>query len=836
MKQIYFSKLHFALLLLISLFGGLAAQGQTTLTTGLPSSASSGSGANYYITFTISNNNPNPITITSMDVYRGSGANGNTYSLYYSSTSLSGQPSTNTTLSAPTWNFITSAVLSNVTTTAIHPTFSNMNFSIPANTTYRFAMQTNASMLFYGGSTTTPNSFTSNGVTIGRGNFQINSLNVGYWGMSTNPRFWCGTIVFTSGPPCTAPSNLTSSGITMTSANFNWNAVTGSQGYQYAITTTSTPPTTGTNHATNSFSATGLNNGTNYWFHVRNVCTASSSQWVTLPFSTVACPAIPLSTVTVSNITTISANLSWTAITGSQGYEYSFGTNATPPTSGTTQSGTTYNATGLLPGTTYYFHVRNKCASPSNSVWTTRQFNTLPCPPAGAPTITSNTPGSVTFTWPGTSTPGVANYQWAVTTSAGVPSTWNTTSATTATDNSLVAGSTYFIHVRSNCSNTQSTYTPLSFANPFPPCASPASTTISNVNMHGADITWSSSANVVNGYQYALTTSAIPPTTGLTLTTDTNFSAVNLVGGQKYYFYVRTHCGSNINNVSNLSPWTVDSFTTPLTCLATISTNVTGITTSSANIQWTKYPGILGYEYVINTNATPPPASFTGAAITFHTLAAANLMSGTNYYFHIRVRCDSFNYSPWTSTAFNTPPVCNTAPSTPVLTAITPTTATFAWSAVSGAQQYQYSVSTNNVPNPNSNTFTSNNIAKVLGLNPNAPYFFHIRAYCSPNDLSEWETVPFSTVAVSVNSIASGDGYDVIVYPNPAKDLLNIEISGTTSGKAEVMLYDLTGKQLKQMTLQGATGQINISDLPQGVYLLRYRDEQNSSVLRVKKM
>jgi len=834
--------LHQSLLFTFLLLLGISVSGsaQTTVTTGLPSSAGSGSGSNYFITFVVVNNNSYGINITDIAMYRASTSNGNTYTVYYSSSSLSGNPSTSTTLSSPTWLPVTSAVLSTVSTTAIHPTFSNVNFTIPANTTYRFAVQTNATSLNYGASATTPNSFTNGGVTIGNGNYQINSLNVGYWGPSTNPRFWCGSITFVpAGPPCFAPSGATASGITMTTANFNWNAVTGSLGYEYQITTSSTAPTTaGTPTLATSHNATGLSNGVNYWFWVRNKCsTAVFSNWTMVPFTTSACPSIPLANVTVSNISTVGANINWTAVTGSLGYEYSFGTNAAPPASGTPQSTTSYNATGLNPGTTYYFHVRNKCTSPSNSAWTTKSFVTLPCPSAGTPVITNNVPGSVTFTWPGSSTAGVVGYQWAVTGSAAVPSSWNNTNNLTATLNTLISGSTYYIHVRTDCNSSKATYTPLMFVNPFPPCATPATLTISEVNMHGANIKWTSSANVSNGYQYALTTSATPPTTGLTLTSDTAITVVNLVGGQKYYFYVRTHCGANTANppVLNLSGWKIDSFTTPLSCLSTITTNITNVTTNSADIEWTNYPGIYGYEYVINSNATAPPASFSGAAITFHTLAAAGLLSGTNYYFHIRVRCDTFNFSPWATTPFNTQSICNSAPSSPTLTSITPTTANFSWAGVPGAQQYQYSVTTSNTPNPNSNTYTSQTTSKVLSLMPNTPYWFHVRAYCSPSDLSGWESVPFSTVSVSVNSIGTGDGYNVVAYPNPVKDLLQIEVGGEMKGKASAVLYDLSGKVLRQIELKDAAATLDMSGLAQGMYLLRYIDEERTSAIRIQK-
>ncbi|HRO44033.1 MAG TPA: T9SS type A sorting domain-containing protein, partial [Flavipsychrobacter sp.] len=105
-----------------------------------------------------------------------------------------------------------------------------------------------------------------------------------------------------------------------------------------------------------------------------------------------------------------------------------------------------------------------------------------------------------------------------------------------------------------------------------------------------------------------------------------------------------------------------------------------------------------------------------------------------------------------------------------------------------------------------------------------------------PNDLSNWESVPFSTVSVSVNSISAGNGFDVIAYPNPVKDVLRIEISGEMRGKGKAILYDLSGKMLKQIELKDATGELNMSDLAQGMYLLKYRDDESAAALRVQKL
>jgi hypothetical protein len=85
-------------------------------------------------------------------------------------------------------------------------------------------------------------------------------------------------------------------------------------------------------------------------------------------------PSCPIpSSLSASNLTLNSADISWTVLTSpSGGYEYYYSTTNTAPDGTTTPSGTstttTANLTGLTAGTTYYFWVRSNCTS-EFSIW-----------------------------------------------------------------------------------------------------------------------------------------------------------------------------------------------------------------------------------------------------------------------------------------------------------------------------------------------------------------------------------------------------------------------------------------------------------------------------------
>ncbi|MDP2161368.1 MAG: MopE-related protein, partial [Flavobacterium sp.] len=85
-------------------------------------------------------------------------------------------------------------------------------------------------------------------------------------------------------PPCLEPSALSVSSVTATSASLSWAAPSSapSAGYEWAVTTSTTPPASGTAVAGLTANAAGLSQNTTYYLHVRSNCDASGfSSWVT---------------------------------------------------------------------------------------------------------------------------------------------------------------------------------------------------------------------------------------------------------------------------------------------------------------------------------------------------------------------------------------------------------------------------------------------------------------------------------------------------------------------------------------------------------------------------
>jgi chitodextrinase len=163
----------------------------------------------------------------------------------------------------------------------------------------------------------------------------------------------------------TAPTNLTASNTTQTTTDLSWNAstdnvgVTGYDVYQDGVLIASV--------TTTNYQVNGLNPSTSYTFFVRakdaagNVSGNSNTANVTtLTPPDSEAPTAPTN-LTASNTTQSTTDLSWTAATDNIGVvAYDVFQDGVQIAS---VSGTTYQAAGLIPGTTYQFRVRSRDAA-----------------------------------------------------------------------------------------------------------------------------------------------------------------------------------------------------------------------------------------------------------------------------------------------------------------------------------------------------------------------------------------------------------------------------------------------------------------------------------------
>ncbi|MGE8431494.1 T9SS type A sorting domain-containing protein [Chryseobacterium joostei] len=66
--------------------------------------------------------------------------------------------------------------------------------------------------------------------------------------------------------------------------------------------------------------------------------------------------------------------------------------------------------------------------------------------------------------------------------------------------------------------------------------------------------------------------------------------------------------------------------------------------------------------------------------------------------------------------------------------------------------------------------------------------------------------------------------YDIKIYPNPVSDYAYIEI-GFDFKEADIMLYDMSGRQLQNLKTKNSVTKINTQALVQGAYLITIKTD-----------
>ncbi|SEQ80244.1 peptide-N-glycosidase F-related protein [Epilithonimonas lactis] len=113
------------------------------------------------------------------------------------------------------------------------------------------------------------------------------------------------------------------------------------------------------------------------------------------------------------------------------------------------------------------------------------------------------------------------------------------------------------------------------------------------------------------------------------------------------------------------------------------------------------------------------------------------------------------------------------------------------------------------------------------GLNVNWIYEIYAKSKCTNDQSSTWYGPLYSSqIRLATDESSSSK---LSIYPNPAKDLVNID---TSSKVSKVTIFSIDGKQL----LEDSSTKINVSKLQSGVYLMKidFADGKSSTQKIVK--
>lgn len=231
------------------------------------------------------------------------------------------------------------------------------------------------------------------------------------------------------------------------------------------------------------------------------------------------------------------------------------------------------------------------------------------------------------------------------------------------------------------------------------------------------------------------------------------------------------------------------------------------ITNTTANVSWTALGGALNYDvdYKLNSSGTWINAATTTTSLS---VALSGLTQGSLYDYRVRANCTgatgAYAQAQFTTTS---PASCN-APAGLASSAITASSATVSWGAVSGAANYDVDYKLNSSGTwINAATATASTSVGLSGLTASSLYDWRVRANCTAIGLSSaYAQAQFTTTAV-------------ITCPGP----LDVSTNGTAAGAATIPFNtDVKGTisptgdndYYKFVITTGGTATITLTTLP----------------------
>ena len=540
-----------------------------------------------------------------------------------------------------------------------------------------------------------------------------------------------------------------------------------------------TPIATNLAAGTTSYSATGLTDGTTYYFQVvaRNAAGDTPSN---IPSATT--PLNPPSGLSATAISSSQINLSWTDNSGSEtGYDLDRANDA-----GFTQNfstvnvpaGTSFSVTGLAENTTYHFRLRAKngteTSGNSNAASATTILNPPTAPTLQDPTVQSNT--RIDLAWTNTATNAASNEVDVSTTadfSGGVTTTSVAASQTSFQATGLSGNTAYWFRVRAkNASGEAASNVKTATTLPNPP-GEPQGFAASSVETTTLTLAWSApvTGGAVSNYELVL---PVPP--GTVTQTGTTYNVTGLSPGTNYNFQVRAQNAGGVSNYANASALTKPG--KPTNLQVSVPGAPTGI--NQLNLSWSSPGGVVsGYDVDQATTGTGPWTTIaTDVAATNY--AATGLTANTAYFFRVRAK-NATGSSADSDVASNT-----TLPNPPAaptdLTITTPVTSTsqlaLTWTD-NATNEVSYEVERSE--NGGGWSAIATGLAAnttgytATGLNANTPYAFRVRAV-NPGGPSAYSNEP------SALTLPNAPGGLTATVPGPPTGITQINLSWSAPG------------------------------------------------------
>lgn len=196
-----------------------------------------------------------------------------------------------------------------------------------------------------------------------------------------------------------------------------------------------------------------------------------------------------------------------------------------------------------------------------------------------------------------------------------------------------------------------------------------------------------------------------------------------------------------------------------------------------------------------------------------------------------------FNDGIYRSHRYEWTPCSRPSNSTLQATNITTNSAKLKWMNATNAQSYEVQYKPLNETGWTSKT-ANKKVVKITGLQPNTTYQWKVRSFCdAPNPpesafsgKKKFTTLPQKLLTeVAITTMAT--------FPNPATDIVNIQITMPESGLLTLHVFNLLGQQQMSKAIDAEQGEnslsVDVSSWPRGIYLVEANMGNEQKVARL---
>ena len=456
-----------------------------------------------------------------------------------------------------------------------------------------------------------------------------------------------------------APTGMTAAASSSSQINLAWTA-SSSSGVSYTTFFGTSAGSVGTVLASGitgtSYQATGLNPSTAYYFEVMAVSASGNSSVSNIATATTQAPAttaVP-SGLSANAVSSSQINLAWLA--GSSGnftYNVYSGSSAGSITNlvASGLSSTSYSATGLSAGTTYYFAVTASAttgaSAPSSPASATTQAAALPSAPSSL-TATAVSSSQINLGWTASTTAGATYnvYSGSNLLASGVGGTTYSVTGLSANTSYNFTVTAIVNGVASNASN------PASATTQAPPqTVAPSSLTATAISSTQINLSWTASSTTGATYSIYNGTSLIGG--GVS---GTSYVVTGLSASTSYTFTVTAAANGSVSSASNTASATTQAAPLPS---APSSLSASAISSSQINLAWAA-SSAAGVTYNVYSGT-----SLIASGISGTSYAVKGLTASTSYSFTVTAVSVAGSSAASNTATATTPAATATAPAAP---------------------------------------------------------------------------------------------------------------------------------------------------------------------------